>query len=459
MGVITRGIKNTFRNKIRTASFSVIIAISLGLAFSMSLANKAVDESNKKLRNDVGANLLVFPIGSLDSEPSFTNADADKIAKLPSVKQVIKTGAIVVQHPGEVEKNKEIDKQNSARKDKKIETFSSSSEGFNLPSTSLRSAIDEKELNKSPNPLPFTPTIPGVVVEGSTANTDARGNKIKPTEGNPLDANKPYEVLVGKTLAEKNNLKIGSTFTVKDKTFKVAGIFDAGVVFENNRVIAPFATVDALNGNKDKLSSLLVAAWSLETLDTTKKDILKAMNDRADVQPVQQEAMQVAAGLQSIASISFITLVVALIAAGLIILLTMLLVVRERTKEIGVLKAIGATNFKIVSQFMAEAMVLNIIGAIIGLAIAALASNILLDTLIASNIRAESAIAQGVSSLTPEQPINAAQQLVQNITTFVDWQFIAFGLAVALGISLVATIIPAFLIAKVRPAQIMRGDS
>ena len=459
MGVITRGIKNTFRNKIRTISFSVIIAVSLGLAFSMSLANKAVDESNKKLRDDVGASLFVFPIGSLGSEMSFTNADADKIAKLRSVKEVIKTNTIVAQHPEEVEKNKKIDKQNSEKKNSKYETFSSSNEGSDPTSTSLFSAISEKDLSTTTHPLPFTPTIPGIAIEGSTASIDARGNKISPTDGRLPDASKLDEALVGKTLAEKNNLKIGSTFTIKDRTFKVVGVFDSGSIFENNRVIVSFIAMSTLSDTKDKLSSLIATAWSLETLDATKKDILKAMGDLVDVQPMQQEALQVANGLKSIATISFITLIVALIAAGLIILLTMLLVVRERTKEIGILKAIGATNFKIVSQFMIEALVLNSIGALVGLVIAALASNVLLDTLIAGNVRAESALPQGVTSLSPEPPVNTAQQLVQGIAIFVDWQFIVFGLVVALGIALIATIIPAFLIAKVRPAQIMRGDS
>lgn len=458
MGVITRGIKNTFRNKTRTMSFSVIIAISLGLAFSMLLANKAVNESNRKLRDDVGASLLIFPQGALNGEATFTNADADKLAKLPSVKQVIKTTAIVAQHAEEVEKNKQIDKKNSEKKNKSLE-ISSSNDGAALPNTSLRSAIDEQALSKMPNPLQMTPTIPGVSIEGSTANIDAQGNKIKPIEGKLLDMNKLDEVLVGKPLAEKNNLKIGGTFTVKNKTLKVVGIFDTGAIFENNRVIAPFDTVYALNDSKAKMPSLLVAAQSLESLDITKKDILKAMNDSIDVQPMQQEAVQVAAGLNSIANISFITLIVALIAAGFIILLTMLLVVRERTKEIGTLKAIGATNFKIVCQFMVEAVVLNIIGAVFGLVMAALASNMLLGTLIAGNVRSEESTMPGVSSLVPEQPVHAAQQLAHNITTFVDWQFIAFGLIVSLSIALIATLIPAFLVAKVRPAQIMRGDS
>ena len=53
----------------------------------------------------------------------------------------------------------------------------------------------------------------------------------------------------------------------------------------------------------------------------------------------------------------------------------------------------------------------------------------------------------------------SVQTLAEQITTLVDWQFLAYGLGIVMLLALAGTAIPAFLIAKVRPAQIMRGDS
>lgn len=463
MSVITRGVKNTFRNTLRTIGFSVIIAISLGLAFSMLLANEAVRESDKKLREDIGANLLVHPVGSpggSDTQTKFTDADAKKLAALPNVREVVKIISTTAQHPSEIEQNKKIKKENEEKanknKDKNTSTFSQDSgDAFK---TSLHSAVDEEQLKKNAFGS-FTPMIPPVTIEGSTSNIDMQGNKIKPIEGRSLNPQQKNEAMIGEALAKKNNLTVGSTFTINTTTFTVVGIYTSGTISGDSRVLASFETVRTLLGGKDEIPVLLVTANSLESLESVKKDILTATNNGADVQSLQQEAVRLAAGLRSIQTISFATLVIALAAGTLTILLTMLLIVRERTKEIGVLKALGATNTKIVGQFMAESTVLTLIGAVIGMGFAMLSSNMILKALVSGNVEKEGASNSGGAVSLIDKPVQAAQDMAQQITTFVDWQFIVYGLGIAFGIALIATLIPALLIAKVRPAQIMRGDS
>ncbi len=456
MSVIVRGIKNTFRNTLRTIGFSVIIAISLGLAFSMALAHQTVKASDKKIRENIGASLLVLPLGSAESTALLSDSDTDKLAKLANVRELVKITTMAAQRPDEAEINEKIKKEND---EKNKNAFTVSSENTtSLPKTNLHSAIGQDQL-KTDSQVPFKPSIPAIIIEGTTANTDSRGNKIVAVEGRSLDAHRPDDVMVGKALAKKNNLGVGGTLTIADKTFKIVGIFDTGTPTGDNRILAPFETVRTLKGDKKQVPIVVLVANSLEALAKLKSDTSAAMHNQVDVQVLQQDAAQIASGLKSVASISLITLVVALAAGGLTILLTMLLVVRERTKEIGVLKALGATNTKVVAQFMVEATVLTLIGAGIGLVFAVLASNSILGALLSGNIKQPGGVNPGGASAVYEQPVELARQVTEQITTYIDWHSIVYGLIATLGIALIATILPAFFVAKVRPAQIMRGDS
>ncbi|HET6747276.1 MAG TPA: FtsX-like permease family protein [Candidatus Saccharimonadales bacterium] len=456
MSVIARGIKNTFRNTLRTIGFSVIIAVSLGLAFSMALAHQTVKANDKKIRENIGASLLVLPLGSAEGTATLSDSDTDKLAKLPNVSQVVKITTMAVQHPDEAAVNEKIKKEND---EKNKNSFPVSSENAtSLPKTNLHSTISQDQLKTDPQGA-FKPSIPAIIVEGTTTNIDSRGNKIVAVEGQSLNPHKPDDIMIGKALATKNKLSTGDTLTIAGKTLKIAGIFDTGTSTGDNRILAPFETVRTLKGDKHQVPVVVLVATSLEVLAKLKSDTLATLHNQVDIQVLQQDAAQVAAGLESVASISLITLVVALAAGALTILLTMLLVVRERTKEIGVLKALGATNTKIVAQFMIESTVLTLIGAAIGLVFAVLASNSILGALLSNNIKQTSSNNPGGASTVYEQPIEMARQMTEQITTYLDWHSIIYGLLATLGIALIATILPAFLIAKVRPAQIMRGDS
>ena len=146
--------------------------------------------------------------------------------------------------------------------------------------------------------------------------------------------------------------------------------------------------------------------------------------------------------------------------AGL--LLTMVLVVRERKKEIGTLKALGATNVKVVNQFVSEALTLTLISTLIGMGVAALTSNSILQGLVSAQVQ-DGSQNPGMASGGMVQQIGgpaapSTQELVQGISALIDWQFILLGFGIAIVIALLAAAIPAFVIAKVRPAQVLRSN-
>lgn len=453
MSIIVRGAKNSFRNGLRTMGFAVIIAVSMSLAFSMLLANQAVSKRSDQLKKEINTSMIAYPKGSSSDQAAgkpLTDADVDKLAKLAHVRSVTKVFRFAAQ--------KESEQSNDANSKS---SFVSGGEDTKPPTISLASSLDPATLNPNIKRTHQPPPLP-IGVTGVSGTTDADGKPLNITKGRGLRASDVNAAVIGKELLAKNNLKLGDTFTIKDTTFTIVGMFDIGTAFGNNGVFIPFKTAQKLMDSPDTIQSVVVTSDSLDNLNSVQANVQKALGkDRLDVVLLQQDGVKVIANLASIEAISFTTLIVSLATAALTILLTMLLVVRERTKEIGVLKALGGTNVKIVGQFLVEALVLTAIGAAIGMALALLSSNSILHGLLDSKFATDAAAGSGPigsSSMRLDAPVQDVQAMVASITTLLDWQFVAYGLGAALVIAIVGTTIPAFLIAKVRPAQIMRGN-
>lgn len=453
MGAITRGIRNTFRNPLRTLGFAVIIAVSMALAFSMLLAYKAVGERGNQLKRQIGTNARVLPIGadfSMSSTP-FTDQDAEKLSRLPNVTAVTKHLTFVAQSQQE----QDAAKKAASESGQMIES------GGEFKTTSLSSALDWSDLGESPHKKTKSPPIP-IGIEGPSSDITLEGRPIQIVQGKPLDQTSTGDAVIGKTLAEKNKLSIGSTFTIDKKTFKVAGIFDSETPTSNNSVMIPFAAAGEILGKKE-IVQLTVTASSIETLDAVIADVKKTLGEkRVDVMTQQPEAAKIVASLKNIQNISIVTVFIALGTCDLIIMLTMVLVVRERKKEIGTLKALGATNVKVVNQFVSEALTLTLISTLIGMGVAALTSNSILQGLVSAQVQ-DGSQNPGMASGGMVQQIGgpaapSTQELVQGISALIDWQFILLGFGIAIVIALLAAAIPAFVIAKVRPAQVLRSN-
>ncbi|TSA55414.1 FtsX-like permease family protein [bacterium] len=153
-------------------------------------------------------------------------------------------------------------------------------------------------------------------------------------------------------------------------------------------------------------------------------------------------------------AVAYMEIGIAVVATSLIVLFTMLYTVRERTQEIGVLKAIGFSNGNIMSQFMLEGMFLSIVaglvGVIIGMVGAPIITQLLLTGLSASNSGPEQAFTGrqiGIPGLTVEASI---------ATPTVELLLIVFAGAVLLGI--IGSFYPAWRASKTSPMEALRRE-
>ena len=177
---------------------------------------------------------------------------------------------------------------------------------------------------------------------------------------------------VGSRLADTYDLRVGSKVTIKDTDFKVVGILaEQGFGFGVNAdqaVIISHKMFSKLY-DTDGYDQVTVQARDIEEVEAVKAAIENRFNRREEVVTVM--AMNtvleganeffnyISKFLRGIGAIS-------LVVAGVSILNVMLMSTMERTKEIGIMKAIGASRKEIMTMFLLETAILGVIGSLIG---------------------------------------------------------------------------------------------
>ena len=261
--------------------------------------------------------------------------------------------------------------------------------------------------------------------------------------------------MVGASLASKNNLKVGSTFAAYNTTITVSGIYNAGNTFNNGGIIMPLATVQTLSDQSGDVTTVIVQVDSITNVNGTVTALQNKLGTSvADVVSSQDSANQALAPLQNIKTISLYSLIGALVAGSVITFLVMLMIVRERRREIGVLKAIGASNNTIVGQFVTEALTLTLLGAMIGTILGIVLSNPILNILVSNSTQSPSSggfggggggfAARGGGAI--RSFFGGGQQAIRTLHTVVSFDILLYGLAVAILIAVLGSAIPAWLI-------------
>jgi putative ABC transport system permease protein len=174
----------------------------------------------------------------------------------------------------------------------------------------------------------------------------------------------PNDLLVDDWAAKSKHLSVGSTYQLLNHDWKVAGIVEHG---KGGRLFVPITTLQGLVGATDKASIFLVKCTRPEhTPDVM--DEIAALLPNHPVRPLREYMSLMTStnipGLQT-----FINSMIALaVAIGLLVIfLTMYTTVLERTRDIGVLKSLGASKLFVIRSLLTETALLCFLGIAAGI--------------------------------------------------------------------------------------------
>jgi putative ABC transport system permease protein len=181
-------------------------------------------------------------------------------------------------------------------------------------------------------------------------------------EGGPFQH--PKDVMVDSYYASEHKLHVGDMVTVLNSQWRLSGIYETGMLA---RLVVPLDTLQDLTANTGKISVIYV---KLDDPSRTKEAIAGLKQKLNDY---QIRSMEEYASLFSVGSVpmlkEFIGVVIALgvLVGFLVVFLSMYTAVLERTREIGVLKALGASPQYILNILLRETALLAVAGSILGI--------------------------------------------------------------------------------------------
>lgn len=196
-----------------------------------------------------------------------------------------------------------------------------------------------------------------VLLWGIDADTYPQvGAGIKIVEGRMFSA--PYEVVMDTVWASSKQQEVGDSLMLMNQEFKIVGIRQAG---DGGRLLLPIGTLQEIMSAEGKASFFLISAISASAVEPLAAVLRKEL---PGYNPIFSSTYSQAFRENAIAFKQFVRVVTALaiIVSFLVILLAMYTSVVERTKEIGILKAIGASRLFIVGAILLESVFLCLIG-------------------------------------------------------------------------------------------------
>ncbi len=197
-------------------------------------------------------------------------------------------------------------------------------------------------------------------------------------QGGPMQG--PDDALVDDVYAQSHRIKPGDSVEMLNHNFRVAGVVEHG---KGARKFAPIKTLQDLNGSEGKASAFYAKLDSTANSDAVVDEIKKVPGMSTYVVRSMSAWLSLMTPGNTPGFSSFINVVigVSVIIGFMVIFQAMYTAVMERTREIGILKSIGASKFYIINVILRETTLLALCGIALGIGFSELARTVILQRL------------------------------------------------------------------------------
>lgn len=392
MNFLTLAAKNLMRRRGRTLLTVMGVAISISVLFSLLALNSGYEMGLNKEMNSLGAHILAVPKGCPYEAAS------------------------LVMHGGVIPKY-------LSENDLEMVT---SIEGVNIASPLLMYQFYLKDQNTGER-------VPHIVYG---IDIDEM-RKLKPwwnVEGRFFEDNETKVMVIGRGLAEYENLTVGQIlpFGPDKEDFTIVGILERTGDQDDQFHFLPLSEAQRLDRKEGKITTIAVRVDDLGRI----AEISREMEKIPDVQVVTMtQVMGTIMNLAASARSLLLTVIaIAMIISAFGILNTLLMSVNERTREFGMLKAIGASGLDVGKMIMAETLIITVAGGVIGVVV---------------SIGGSSIIEGFVKGMLPYSPSGSF--------IHISPELVGFSLLFSVGLGIVCGIYPAFKSSRLTPMEAIRG--
>ncbi|WP_246905691.1 ABC transporter permease [Gardnerella vaginalis] len=423
-----------FRKPRRNAIIVLIMTLVLSALVSQAGISASVEDARNHLQSSIGLGFTVRAKTRGETLPEKMNANSNSVATSNSP------------IPQDLDANEGIDSS-------QIRKFAAIS--------GVKTVVEERDVLATPVGKQIVLPLQGPRLDddvlahaaGITGTTDSRLSQgfqeglYRLEQGEHITNRSAGRAIVHRDFAKKNNLKIGSTITLKqgfNVKVSVVGIFAGKLQTKGalpsdtseNRIFTDLSSALSLAGSAKRS----VLRCVVERSDLLANAIRQAKTIAGEWADVEQNASQLSGVITSVNSVQQLVQMIFIVLSfvGILVLgLVLVFWVRARMHEIGVLMSIGLSKAVIVSQLLVEIVILNIVSFVISLGLGAAFSGVIGSAILHS--ANSSFIADGVAVLP----------LTQTFIAFVIGLFISI-------VALIISVIPMFI---KKPRQILNAMS
>ncbi|MCC7560489.1 MAG: ABC transporter permease [Methanobacterium sp.] len=192
--------------------------------------------------------------------------------------------------------------------------------------------------------------------------------EINIIDGNEFSENGD-EIIIGKRASQSLNKTVGDTVKLFSQEFKIVGIFETGSMWEDAGSFMSLPLLQELAEKPDEVSMIFVKIKPDSNLEEITSKVEGNYTDELVTIKTIEDFNRVNKGLETIDSAAWAISLLAILIGAIGVINTMVMSVYERTREIGVLKASGWKNHRIMMMIIGESVVLTLVSYIIGLII------------------------------------------------------------------------------------------
>ena len=253
---------------------------------------------------------------------------------------------------------------------------------------------------------------------------------IRMLSGRPLRRGDDRSVLLGRVLALNLDKKADDPIQVSGESFRVVGVFESDSLFENGALVLPLTVLQKMMGREGQATGIVISAMSSEPafLDSLRRRIESQIPGVAATPA--RDYVVADTQIRLAKAMSWTTGLIAMVMGALGMLNTMLMSIFERTREIGILRAVGWRRHRVLVLVLGEALVIATAGTLIGGVLAAVGMQALML----------SPTARGF--IDPNIPI----------------EVLGLALAMGIGLSLLGGLYPAARAAALDPTEALRHE-
>jgi putative ABC transport system permease protein len=283
------------------------------------------------------------------------------------------------------------------------------------------------------------------------------------TAGRNLQAGDSGVVVLEERVANHFNVQVGGTVNILNQTFQVVGI-EGYTPLNETAAYMNLNDAQAITDNVGNVTDFKVFADNVTNVQSAANKIAvmfpqlsvsiaaSLVDSVIQMQTQTSEELQMAqTSMSQIQSTGTMEIAVVTVVVAAIVLFIMLYTVRERTREIGTLKALGASSMAILGQFMLEGILLSLIAGAAGIVIGTVGATSLANLLLPRPTQAGNSTISSTS-------VSIGSASSASISVTITPELVLLGLGVAVLLGALGSLYPAWRAARTRPAEAMRYE-